>query len=111
MKEIILAIKKAGNQKRLAEICGVSQSAISQWATDQTIPSPKFVGIILKKLEIDLRFLHPDVFGTDDPATPPILPVPHPEQQEKELPKVSAPEGTKKRRKRDERRREPAMAE
>jgi len=102
MKTLHDALLICGTQQNLANICKVSQSLVSQWISGKKSPSPASVVSILRETGIDLRYLHPDVF---------ILPVPNLEQQEKELPKVSAPKGTKKRRERDERRREPVMAE
>ena len=76
MNTIAHAIKKAGTQEDLARICGVSQSAVSQWATAQSLPSPKYVALILRELGVDLRSFHPEVFYMNDHTLPPFSPEP-----------------------------------
>lgn len=57
------AIRLAGTQKNLAEICGVTQQAISKWIHGKSRPAAASVSRIYRKLGVDLRWLHPEVFA------------------------------------------------
>ena len=106
-----IVIEKLGGPASVGNMLGVSSQAISQW---KVIPIDRVLQIEISSAgSAKCCEMRPDIFPNCPHDTPssPILPVPNLEQQEKELPKVSAPKGTKKRRERDERRREPVMAE
>ncbi len=79
MNTIHNAIQKAGTQKKLANICNVSQGAVSKWATGKTCPSPSAVAFILRTLGVDLRHLRPEVFA----PIPSSVFLPAPEDEEK----------------------------
>jgi transcriptional regulator with XRE-family HTH domain len=62
MNTIHEALLKVKNQKTLADICGVSQVAVSKWSTGKATPSASSILKILETLGIDLRWMHPEVF-------------------------------------------------
>ena len=64
------AVRKIGSQDKLASLLGVTQGAISQWATGRTNPSPAYVARIYRDLGVDLRYMHPDVFFLHDLPSP-----------------------------------------
>jgi transcriptional regulator with XRE-family HTH domain len=82
MNTIHEALLKVKNQKNLADICGVSQVAVSKWSTGKATPSASSILKILETLGIDLRWMHPEVFRDiciPVSTTPfPILPEPSP---------------------------------
>ena len=62
MNTIHEALLKVKNQKNLADICGVSQVAVSKWSTGKATPSASSILKILEALGIDLRWMHPEIF-------------------------------------------------
>jgi transcriptional regulator with XRE-family HTH domain len=62
MDTIHKALLKAGTQQKLADVCGVSQSLVSQWMRGKRTPSPVAVARIYRNLSVDIRYLYPDVF-------------------------------------------------
>lgn len=76
MNTIHEALQKVKNQKNLADICGVSQVAVSKWSTGKATPSASSILKILETLGIDLRWMHPEVFRDiciPDPSTPSLI--------------------------------------
>jgi predicted transcriptional regulator len=58
---VVEAIRRAGSQKALAEVFGVSQSAISEWGRARPIPRH-----VRARLESYIGLQHPDRRSTDE---------------------------------------------
>ena len=56
------AIRRAGNQTKLAEAIGVTQGHVSQWLHRKKVPAEKVVPIE-KATGIPRQSLRPDIFG------------------------------------------------
>lgn len=62
-KEIIKALKILGSQKKLADVCGLSQPTVWRWANGKAKVTPNCVPLIVKatKGECKAHLLRPDL--------------------------------------------------
>lgn len=66
IEELRLAIKLAGSQKNLGEICGVTQGCVYQWSKNYGAPADRAVIISRKFKNIRLNRLRPELFGDEN---------------------------------------------
>jgi transcriptional regulator with XRE-family HTH domain len=54
----------------LAELCGVTQQAVSHWRLGERAPSAVYAKLLAKTLEMPLHLLRPDLWDPPEPAEP-----------------------------------------
>jgi DNA-binding transcriptional regulator YdaS (Cro superfamily) len=63
-----LAVERAGTQRRLADLLGVRQPAVSKWLKHGKLLPPEHVLKVEASTGVSRHLLRPDLYPTEDPS-------------------------------------------